>query len=76
MEDRLFAEYEGAVRKMTVSQGKLLLKLISRETNKSGFELIKQYKGGFSAGFWYSVGKMFGTDLKTEYHRELEDSLN
>ena len=75
MEDRLFAEYEGAVRKMTVSQGKLLLKLISRETNKSGFELIKQYKGGFSAGFWYSVGKMFGTDLKTEYHRELEDSL-
>lgn len=75
METRLFDEYEEAVRKMTISQGKLLLKLIARETNKTGYELIREYKGAFSAGFWYSVGKLFGTDLKTDYHKELEDSL-
>jgi|GEM_PF-3214672 len=74
MEDDLFAEYEGAVRKMSVSQGKLLLKLIARETNKTGYELIKEYRGAFSASFWYSVGKIFGTDLKTKYDQK-EDSV-
>lgn len=74
MEDDLFAEYEGAVRKMSVSQGKLLLKLIARETNKTGYELIKEYRGAFSASFWYGVGKIFGTDLKTKYDQK-EDSV-
>lgn len=74
MEDDLFAEYEGAVRKMSVSQGKLLLKLIARETNKTGYELIKEYRGAFSASFWYGVGRIFGTDLKTKYDQK-EDSV-
>lgn len=74
-EKKLFKEYENAVRNMTISQGKLLLKLIARETNKTGYEIIKNYKGAFPASFWYSVGKLFGTDLKTEYHKEREDSL-
>jgi len=74
-EKQLFKEYEAAVRIMTVSQGKLLLKLIARETNKTGYEIIKDYKGGFSASFWYGVGKIFGTDLKTEFHKEHEDSV-
>ncbi len=75
MEDQLFKEYEAAVRKMSVSQGKLLLKLIARETNKTGYELIKEYRGGFSATFWYGIGKIFGTDLKTEFNKENEDSI-
>jgi hypothetical protein len=74
-EKTLFKEYESAVRTMTVSQGKLLLKLIARETNKTGYDIIKDYKGGFSASFWYGVGKIFGTDLKTEFHKEKEDSI-
>jgi hypothetical protein len=74
-EKTLFKEYEAAVRTMTTSQGKLLLKLIARETNRTGYDIIKDYKGGFSASFWYGVGKIFGTDLKTEYHREKEDSI-
>lgn len=74
-EQMLFKEYENAVRTMTTSQGRLLLKLIARETNKTGYDIIKDYKGGFSASFWYGVGKIFGTDLKTEYHKENEDSL-
>ncbi|MFT3752454.1 MAG: DUF4294 domain-containing protein [Paludibacter sp.] len=73
-EQKLFKEYEAAVRTMTTSQGRLLLKLIARETNKTGYEIIKDYKGGFSASFWYGVGKLFGTDLKSEFHKEKEDS--
>lgn len=71
----LFKQYEGAVRKMSTSQGRILLKLIARETKKSGYQIIKDFKGGFSATFWYGVGKLFSTDLKTEYHKEKEDSV-
>mgnify|MGYP003607654702 CR=1 FL=1 len=75
-EQMLFREYESAVRTMSTSQGKLLLKLIARETNKTGYEIIKEYKGAFSATFWYGVGKIFNTDLKAGYDREQkEDSL-
>ena len=74
-EKTLFKEYENAVRTMTRSQGALLLKLIARETNKTGYDIIKDYKGGFSASFWYGIGKVFGTDLKTQFHKENEDSV-
>lgn len=74
-EDMLFAEYEQAVRKMTVSQGRLLLKLIARETNKTGYELIREFKGAFSATFWYSIGRIFGTNLKETYDKKNDDKL-
>jgi hypothetical protein len=74
-EKTLFKEYEKAVRTMTTSQGKLLLKLIARETNKTGYEIIKDYKGSLPATFWYGVGKIFGTDLKSEFHKDREDSI-
>jgi len=70
----LFQQYETAVRSMSVTQGKLLLKLIARETDKTGYEIIKNYRGAFSATFWYGVGKIFGTDLKTEFHKN-QDSI-
>lgn len=70
----LFEQYESAVRNMSIAQGKLLLKLIARETDKTGYEIIKNYRGAFSATFWYGVGKIFGTDLKTEFHKN-QDSI-
>ena len=73
-EKTLFKEYETAVRHMTVTQGRLLLKLIARETNQTGYQIIKNYRGAFPANFWYTIGKIFGTDLKTEFHKEKEDS--
>lgn len=74
-EKMLFQQYESAIRTMSVSQGRVLLKMIARETNLTGYDIIKNYKGAFSAGFWYSVGKLFKADLKTEYHKEAEDSV-
>ena len=74
-EKTLFKQYETAVRTMTRTQGELLLKLISRETSKTGYQLIKDYRGALPASFWYGIGKIFGTNLKTEFHKEKEDSV-
>ena len=74
-EKELFGQFEKDVRKMSYSQGKLLLKLIARETNESAFGLIKIYKGGIPATFWYSVGLVFQEDLKAKYDSTGEDAL-
>ena len=68
-EDNLFREFEKPLRKMTFSQGRLLLKLIDREVGQSSYYLIKNYKGGIAAGFWQGVAKIFGSDLKQPYDR-------
>lgn len=73
-EKELFAQFEKDVRKMSYSQGKLLLKLIARETNESAYGLIKTYKGGIPATFWYTVGLVFQEDLKTKYDSIGEDA--
>lgn len=74
-EKDLFNQYEKDVRKMSYSQGKLLLKLLARETNQSAYGLIKTYRGGFPATFWYSVGLIFHEDLKARYDSVGEDAL-
>jgi Domain of unknown function (DUF4294) len=72
LEKELFEHYEPILRKMTLSQGKLLLKLIDRQTGTSAYTLIKEYKSGTSAVFWQMVAKVFGADLKTSYDPEAE----
>ncbi len=72
-EKDLFAEFEKPLRKLTVSQGKLLIKLIDRETGSTTFDLIKQYKGGVPAFFWQSVARIFGSNLKDEFDEEGDD---
>jgi hypothetical protein len=71
----LFEVFEGQMRKLTVSQGALLMKLIDREVGKSSYSIIKDYKSGIAAGFWQGIAKMFGTDLKKPYDPEGEDKL-
>lgn len=74
-EKELLQNFENDVRKMSYSQGKLLLKLIARETNQSAYSLIKTYKGGIPATFWYGVGLLFDENLKVKYDSIGEDSL-
>ncbi|MEL6676013.1 MAG: DUF4294 domain-containing protein [Bacteroidota bacterium] len=69
-EKALFAEYEPALRKMSRTQGKVLVKLIFRETGNSTYYLIKDTKSGASAFLWQSVGRLFGINLKKEYDPE------
>jgi hypothetical protein len=71
----LFQTFEKDIRSMTVSQGKILLKLISRETDKSAYTLIKEYKGTIPAVFWQGVGRLFGENLKSEYDSTGEDKV-
>lgn len=59
--------FEPIIRKMTISQGQLLCRLVDREIGKSSYELVKYYRGGFSAWFWNGVGKLFNQDLKAHY---------
>ena len=74
-EKSLFGEYEDDLRKMSRSQGKVLVKLISRETGNSSYDLIKNYKNGASAFFWQSIGLIFGISLKIEYEPGEEEMI-
>jgi len=74
-EKEMRAEFEKKLVKLTVSQGKMLIKLIDRETGRSSFELVKELKGGFSAGFWQGVARIFGSNLKTKFDPNGEDKV-
>lgn len=73
--DAIKAEYTPVLKRMTRTQGKVLLKLIDRETEFTAYEVLREFRGGFIAGFWQGVSKIFGQDLKSEYDRLGEDRL-
>ncbi len=73
VQKELFDVFEGQMRKLTVSQGALIMKLIDREVGKSSYNIIKGYKSRLAAGFWQGIAKMFGSDLKKPYDPEGED---
>lgn len=73
-EKRLFAQFEGELRNMTISQGRMLIKLIFRETGNTTYEILKEFKGGFSAFFWHSVARLFGSSLKYKYDKDGDDA--
>lgn len=75
MEKDLYEEYMPVLKKMTKSQGKLLIKLIDRECNQSSYELIKAFLGSGRAFFWHGVGSIFGANIKSEYDPEGKDKL-
>lgn len=73
VQKELFEVFEGQMRKLTVSQGALIMKLVDREVGKSSYNIIKGYKSGITAGFWQGIAKIFGSDLKKPYDPEGED---
>lgn len=72
-EDELLDTYKPIMKKFTLSQGKMLIRLVDRECDKTSYELIKQFRGGFRAVFWQGFAKMFGANLKTQYDPDNED---
>lgn len=70
VQNDLLKNFEGAIRKMTISQGQLLMRLIDRETGKTGYEIVKDYRSRFAAGFWQGVAKLFKQNLKSPYDPE------
>lgn len=73
-EKQLFAEFEKPLKHLTISQGRILIKLIDRETGNTSYQLIKTLKGNFSAFLWQGVARLFGSSLKSEYDAEGDDS--
>lgn len=72
-EQELKEEFEDELKKLTYMQGEILLKLIDRETNTSGYELIKDMRGGFKATFYQGSARLFGFNLKDRYDPEGRD---
>lgn len=66
-EAELRAEFEEEVKHLTVSQGKVLVKLIDRETGSTGYEIIRKLRGGVQAAIWQGLARLFGNNLKEEY---------
>jgi len=75
IEKELKEQYTPIIKKMSFSQGKVLIKLIDRETGHTSYELVKDMRGNFSAFFWQNLGRIFGMNLKETYDPEGEDKL-
>jgi hypothetical protein len=75
VEKEVLNEYEGEISEMTVTQGRLLIKLIDRETQNTSYDLIRQYRGGLTAAFWQGIARLFGTNLKEEYDPFGDDTI-
>ena len=75
LEQQLLDEYKDELKRMTISEGRILLKLIDRETTRTSYSLIKDFRGGLSAFFWQSIARLFGSDLKVQYDPAGEDRI-
>ncbi|MBM6780791.1 DUF4294 domain-containing protein [Bacteroides mediterraneensis] len=75
VEKGLKQQYTARMKKLTFSQGKLLIKLVNRECNQSSYQLVKAFMGPFKAGFYQAFAALFGASLKKEYHPEDDDKM-
>lgn len=75
VEKGLKQQYTPRMKKLSFSQGKLLIKLVDRQTNQTSYELVKAFMGPFKAGFYQTFAALFGASLKREYDPHGEDAL-
>ena len=73
IEEEIKEEYEGELRKLTVSEGRILIKLLDRETGNTSYTLVTELRGKFSAFFWQGLARIFGHDLKSSYDPNGDD---
>lgn len=74
-EKDLRKEFEDELKGLTTTQGKILMKLIDRETGKTTYDVVKQLRGSFQAAMWQTVARIFGHNMKTEYDAQVEDIM-
>ncbi len=74
-EKKLMDDFEDDIRHLTITQGRILLKLIDRETGNTTYVILQDLKGNFSALFWQTIARVFGSNLKSEYDPTGEDKL-
>lgn len=74
VEKTLYKDNYARLSKLTFKQGTLLIRLVDRECDATGYDLIKAYRGSFTAGFYQFFAKMFGASLKTEFGDHKDDA--
>jgi Domain of unknown function (DUF4294) len=72
-EKELVAQFEKDMKNLTAAQGRILIKLVSRETGSTTYQLIKEYRGGLTAVMWQGMARVFGNNLKSEYDADGDD---
>jgi hypothetical protein len=75
VEQDILKQYEADLKNLSITQGRILIKLIDRETNKTSYEVVKDLRGSFQAAFWQAIARIFGSNLKTEFDPEGEDMM-
>ena len=75
VEKSIMAQYKPRMKKLTYSQGKLLIKLVDRECNSSAYEMIKAFFGPIRSGFYQAFAWIYGASLRKEYDPEGTDKL-
>lgn len=73
-EKELKKEFTDPLTNLSIYQGRVLMKLINRETGNNCYEIIKEYKGGFTARFYQTIAFFFNSNLKQPYDARSEDS--
>jgi hypothetical protein len=75
LEKELLAQHKEELKKWSISDGRILLKLIDRETERTTYDLLKDFRGDVSAVFWQGIARIFNNNLKDEYEPEDEDKM-
>jgi len=75
LEKELLSEHKEELKKWSISDGRILLKLINRETERTPYSLIKDFRGDVSAVFWQGIARLFRNNLKAGYDPEDEDRI-
>lgn len=75
VEKEIKDQFEDELKKLTITQGRILIKLIDREVGETSYDLVKELRGSFSAFFWQTVARLFGSNLKNRFDAEGEDKL-
>jgi hypothetical protein len=75
LEKEIKHEYTGQLKKMTFTQGRILIKLLDRETGDVSYDIVATFRGRFTAWFFQGIAKMFDYDLKSEYDAKGKDKL-
>jgi hypothetical protein len=75
VEKELMDEFEDELKGLTITQGRILIKLIDREIGDTSYDILKELKGTFTAFFWQTIARIFGSNLKSEFDPLGEDRL-
>ena len=75
VEKQMKTDFEKDLKNLTITQGRILIKLVDRQTGNSSYYLVKELRGTFQAFFWQGLARLFGENLKTEYDAAGEDAM-